>query len=90
MIAAVTNHLWQSTLFAAGAVLAFIVVSKGLEFLVNFMPPSTSLLIEAMAYVDFVTGMMLVFGVAFGNLLLGVPFGIIVLWYVVGHVACGR
>ncbi|MEV6927953.1 twin-arginine translocase subunit TatC [Dactylosporangium sp. NPDC051485] len=52
-------------LFAAGAVLAFIVVSKGLEFLVNFMPPSTSLLIEAMAYVDFVTGMMLVFGVAF-------------------------
>jgi sec-independent protein translocase protein TatC len=52
-------------LFAAGAVLAFVVVSKGLEFLINFMPPSTSLLIEAMAYVDFVTGMMLVFGVAF-------------------------
>jgi hypothetical protein len=22
--------------------------------------------------------------------LLGVPFGIIVLWYVVGHMACGR
>ncbi|MEU7871346.1 twin-arginine translocase subunit TatC [Dactylosporangium sp. NPDC049140] len=52
-------------LFAAGAVLAFIVVSKGLEFLINFMPPSTSLLLEAMSYVDFVTGMMLVFGVAF-------------------------
>ncbi|MGI5242920.1 twin-arginine translocase subunit TatC [Dactylosporangium sp. CA-139066] len=52
-------------LFALGAVLAFVVVSKGLEFLVNFMPPSTSLLIEAMAYIDFVTGMMLVFGVAF-------------------------
>jgi hypothetical protein len=22
--------------------------------------------------------------------LLGVPFGLIVLWYVVGHMACGR
>jgi len=22
--------------------------------------------------------------------LLGVPFGVIVLWYVVGHAACGR
>jgi hypothetical protein len=22
--------------------------------------------------------------------LLGVPFGLIVIWYVVGHVACGR
>jgi sec-independent protein translocase protein TatC len=52
-------------LFALGAVLAFFVVSKGLEFLVNFMPPSTSLLIEAMAYLDFVTGMMLIFGIAF-------------------------
>ncbi|WP_433205068.1 twin-arginine translocase subunit TatC [Dactylosporangium sp. CS-047395] len=52
-------------LFAAGAVLAFIVVSKGLEFLINFMPPSTDIMLEAMSYVDFVTGMMLVFGVAF-------------------------
>ncbi|GAA2369934.1 twin-arginine translocase subunit TatC [Dactylosporangium salmoneum] len=52
-------------LFAAGAVLAFIVVSKGLEFLISFINPNTSIMLEAMAYVDFVTGMMLVFGVAF-------------------------
>ncbi|GAA4252432.1 twin-arginine translocase subunit TatC [Dactylosporangium darangshiense] len=52
-------------LFAGGAVLAFIVVSKGLEFLISFINPNTSIMLEAMAYVDFVTGMMLVFGVAF-------------------------
>jgi sec-independent protein translocase protein TatC len=52
-------------LFASGAVLAFIVVSKGLEFLVSFINPQTQIMLEAMSYVDFVTGMMLVFGVAF-------------------------
>ncbi|WP_432844066.1 twin-arginine translocase subunit TatC [Dactylosporangium sp. CA-092794] len=52
-------------LFAGGAVLAFIVVSKGLEFLISFINPNTSIMLEAMAYIDFVTGMMLVFGVAF-------------------------
>ncbi|GAA3289096.1 twin-arginine translocase subunit TatC [Dactylosporangium vinaceum] len=52
-------------LFAAGAVLAFIVVSKGLEFLIGFINPQTQIMLEAMSYVDFVTGMMLVFGVAF-------------------------
>jgi sec-independent protein translocase protein TatC len=52
-------------LFAAGSVLAFIVVSKGLEFLISFSASNTSNILEAMAYVDFVTGMMLVFGVAF-------------------------
>jgi sec-independent protein translocase protein TatC len=41
------------------------VVSKGLEFLISFINPNTSIMLEAMAYVDFVTGMMLVFGVAF-------------------------
>jgi len=52
-------------LFAGGAVLAFIVVSKGLEFLISFINPNTQIMLEAMSYVDFVTGMMLVFGVAF-------------------------
>ncbi|MER7276416.1 twin-arginine translocase subunit TatC [Dactylosporangium sp. NPDC000244] len=52
-------------LFAGGAVLAFIVVSKGLEFLVGFVNPETQIMLEAMSYVDFVTGMMAVFGVAF-------------------------
>jgi len=52
-------------LFAAGSVLAFFVVSTGLEFLIAFTAPNTSTILEAMSYVDFVTGMMLVFGVAF-------------------------
>lgn len=52
-------------LFAAGSVLAFIVVSKGLEFLISFTATNNSNILEAMSYVDFVTGMMLVFGVAF-------------------------
>jgi len=40
-------------------------VSKGLEFLVSFTANNTSNILEVMSYVDFVTGMMLVFGVAF-------------------------
>ncbi|UWZ39847.1 twin-arginine translocase subunit TatC [Dactylosporangium roseum] len=52
-------------LFALGSVLAFYVVKTGLEVLLSFTGTNTSNILEAMAYVDFVTGMMLVFGVAF-------------------------
>jgi sec-independent protein translocase protein TatC len=52
-------------LFAGGSVLAYIVVAKGLQFLLSFINNDTTFMLEAMAYVDFVTGMMLVFGVAF-------------------------
>jgi sec-independent protein translocase protein TatC len=52
-------------LFALGAVLAFYVVKTGLEVLLSFTGHNTQNILEAMSYVDFVTGMMLVFGVAF-------------------------
>ena len=52
-------------LFALGAVLAFFAVSFGLEVLLTFTGSNVTTTLEAMAYIDFVTGMMLVFGVAF-------------------------
>lgn len=52
-------------LFAGGAVLAYIVVAKGLHFLLQFTPPDVLTQLEITRYVDFVTGLMLLFGVAF-------------------------
>jgi sec-independent protein translocase protein TatC len=52
-------------LFAVGAVAAFFVVSKGLEFLLQFNGPDVTVQLEITKYVDFVTGLMLLFGGAF-------------------------
>ncbi|MER7007928.1 twin-arginine translocase subunit TatC [Dactylosporangium sp. NPDC000555] len=52
-------------LFAAGAYLSFLVVSEGLVFLLNMNGPEITTQLEITRYVDFVTGMMMVFGLAF-------------------------
>jgi sec-independent protein translocase protein TatC len=52
-------------LFALGAVLAYFVVALGLNFLLQFASDNTGEAIELLGYIDFVTGMMLIFGVAF-------------------------
>nr|BFE56639.1 twin-arginine translocase subunit TatC [Dactylosporangium thailandense] len=52
-------------LFAAGAYLSFLVVSEGLIFLLSITDDSITTTLEITRYVDFVTGMMLVFGLAF-------------------------
>lgn len=52
-------------LFALGTVLAYYVVAFGLEFLLQFASDNTGNAIELLRYIDFVTGMMLIFGVAF-------------------------
>jgi sec-independent protein translocase protein TatC len=52
-------------LFAAGAVLAYVVVAKGLAFLLQFTPGNVSTLLEVSGYVKFITNFMLLFGVAF-------------------------
>jgi len=51
-------------LFAGGAVLAYFVVAKGLEFLLQFTPPNVVTQLEVTKYVDFVTNLMLLFGAA--------------------------
>jgi sec-independent protein translocase protein TatC len=51
-------------LFAAGAFLAFFVVTKGLEFLISFTPSNISTNLEVTRYIDFITNLMLLFGVA--------------------------
>jgi sec-independent protein translocase protein TatC len=52
-------------LFALGALVAYFVVEKGLIFLLQFTPDNTSVQLEITAYVEFVTNLMLLFGVAF-------------------------
>lgn len=52
-------------LFAAGSVLAYFVVAKGLNFLLQFNGPNVMTQLEITRYVSFVTGMMLLFGAAF-------------------------
>ncbi len=52
-------------LFAAGGLLAYIVVAKGLAFLLQFNGPNVTTQLEITGYVDFVTGLMLLFGIAF-------------------------
>lgn len=51
-------------LFAGGAVLAYFVVAKGLQFLFSFTPSNVSTNLEVTRYVDFITGLMLLFGIA--------------------------
>jgi sec-independent protein translocase protein TatC len=46
-------------------VLAYYVVAFGLHFLLQFASDNAGNAIELLGYIDFVTGMMLVFGVAF-------------------------
>ena len=52
-------------LFAAGAVLAFFVVAKGLHFLLEFTGDDIDVKLEITRYISFVTNMILIFGVAF-------------------------
>ncbi|MEQ4303480.1 twin-arginine translocase subunit TatC [Plantactinospora sp. B6F1] len=52
-------------LFAAGAVLAFFVVAKGLEFLVGLAGEDVTNTLEITRYISFVTNLILMFGVAF-------------------------
>ncbi|HET9516538.1 MAG TPA: twin-arginine translocase subunit TatC, partial [Actinoplanes sp.] len=52
-------------LFAAGAVLAYVVVEKGLEFLLDAGVTGTDPTLEVSSYIGFVTNMILLFGVAF-------------------------
>jgi sec-independent protein translocase protein TatC len=52
-------------LFALGAVLAYFVVAKGLQFLLQFNGDNVVTQLEITRYVDFVTGLMLLFGIAF-------------------------
>lgn len=52
-------------LFAAGAVLAYFVVAKGIGFLLSFTPSNVATILEVTSYVKFITNFMLLFGVAF-------------------------
>lgn len=52
-------------LFAAGSVLAFFVVQKGLEFLIEIGPDNIETTLEVGKYYSFVTQLILIFGVAF-------------------------
>ncbi|MFI9638728.1 twin-arginine translocase subunit TatC [Micromonospora sp. NPDC051925] len=52
-------------LFAAGAVLAFFVTTKGLEFLLDLSGGDISTTLEVTRYISFVTNLILLFGVAF-------------------------
>ncbi|MGW1062210.1 twin-arginine translocase subunit TatC [Micromonospora sp. NBC_01412] len=52
-------------LFAAGAVLAFFVTTKGLEFLLNISGEDIATTLEVTRYISFVTNLILLFGVAF-------------------------
>jgi sec-independent protein translocase protein TatC len=54
-------------LFALGAVLAYVVISKGLYFLLTFGTGGSNIqtTLEITKYISFITGMLLIFGVAF-------------------------
>jgi sec-independent protein translocase protein TatC len=52
-------------LFALGALLAYVVVAQGLALLLSFSPDDTASTLELTGYIDFITGLMLLFGVAF-------------------------
>jgi sec-independent protein translocase protein TatC len=62
-------------LFAAGAVLAYLVVGRGLEFLLSFSG-GAQVQLEITHYFDFVSGLLLVFGLAFEFPLLVVLFNL--------------
>jgi sec-independent protein translocase protein TatC len=63
-------------LFAGGAVLAYFVVTKGLEFLLQFTPKNVTTTLEITRYVDFITNLMLLFGVALEFPLIVVLFNV--------------
>jgi len=52
-------------LFAGGAALAYVVVAKGLEFLLPDTGTDVAAQLEITAYINFVTSMMLLFGAGF-------------------------
>ncbi|MFC7550096.1 twin-arginine translocase subunit TatC [Plantactinospora sp. GCM10030261] len=52
-------------LFAAGAVLAYFVAAKGLEFLLTIGDAEITTTLDITRYVSFVTNLLLLFGVAF-------------------------
>ncbi|SCG49772.1 sec-independent protein translocase protein TatC [Micromonospora echinaurantiaca] len=52
-------------LFAAGAVLAYFVTAKGLEFLLDISGSEINTTLDITRYVSFVTNLILLFGVAF-------------------------
>ncbi|MGW0502314.1 twin-arginine translocase subunit TatC [Micromonospora sp. NPDC003241] len=52
-------------LFAAGAVLAYFVTSKGLEFLLQVSGDDINTTLDITRYISFVTNLILLFGVAF-------------------------
>jgi sec-independent protein translocase protein TatC len=52
-------------LFAAGAALAYFIIARGLEFLLQFTPSNVTTALEISGYVKFVTNFMLIIGVAF-------------------------
>jgi sec-independent protein translocase protein TatC len=70
-------------LFAAGSVLAYYVVAKGLQFLFSFTPDTVSTNLEVTRYVDFITGLMLLFGVA-------LEFPLVVILFNVAGLASAR
>jgi sec-independent protein translocase protein TatC len=70
-------------LFMAGAVLAYFVVEKGLEFLLEFSGEDISTTLEITRYVSFVTDLVLIFGVAF-------EFPLVALMLNVVGIATGR
>jgi len=70
-------------LFAGGAFLAFFVVTKGLEFLLSFTPSTVSTNLEVTRYVDFITNLMLLFGVA-------LEFPLVVVLFNVAGIASAR
>jgi sec-independent protein translocase protein TatC len=70
-------------LFAAGGVLAYLVISKGLAFLLQFNGPNVTNSLEITRYIDFITGLMLLFGVAF-------EFPLVVVLFNMAGLASGR
>ncbi|GIJ78890.1 sec-independent protein translocase protein TatC [Micromonospora phaseoli] len=52
-------------LFAAGAVLAYFVASKGLEFLLQVSGDDINTTLDITRYISFITNLILMFGVAF-------------------------
>ncbi len=52
-------------LFPAGATLAYLVMSKGLQLLLNFAPSNTVSLISIDHYLSYAMAMLLIFGASF-------------------------
>jgi sec-independent protein translocase protein TatC len=52
-------------LFVAGAVLAYFVIHKGLEFLLDFSGDDINTTLDITRYISFATNLILIFGVAF-------------------------